>query len=95
MQTFWIVIADRTELRASNRHVSFEAAREEAERLTRQHGGRFLVFELVGACKPAQPPVDWIPAEQQPEELLKAADAIPPRYVERHSYPDPDPEPGI
>ncbi len=40
-------------------HPSLESARIEAERLARQHGKRFLVFQVVGAAQPAPVPVEW------------------------------------
>lgn len=60
MQKCWIVVRDTLEMRATFRHLTEESARKEAERLTRTHGERFLVFGLVGLCEVARPPVAWV-----------------------------------
>ena len=59
MKEFWIVTKDSCSLQAPRRHESLEDAKNEAARLAGNEGKGFFVFKLVGAVKPAQPPVAW------------------------------------
>ena len=66
LKTFWIVVADRVELKATYRHESLDLARLEAERLARLNTGvQFYVFALVGAAVIVDP-VQWRSADDLP-----------------------------
>jgi hypothetical protein len=50
-QKFWVVMNDGRGLALyPMRHLSEASAFTEAERLTRQNGGKFFVLEAKGAC---------------------------------------------
>jgi hypothetical protein len=73
MNMFWIVLADKHVLQATYRHPSKESAMTEAGRLATQHGGRFLVAEVVGAAERVA--VQWTDAQpaQPPAQPLRHA----------------------
>jgi hypothetical protein len=75
IDTCWIVTRDLHVLSATHRHTSEAAAIEEAERLCRKDGDTFFVFELKGAARSAQPPVEWVPASA-PEQAAETDESF-------------------
>lgn len=66
LQSFWIVVADRTTLQATCRYENVELARLEAQRLAKLNVGvRLYVFQMIGAAVVTDPVV-WQNADNLP-----------------------------
>lgn len=50
----------------SKKHPTFEAAKTEAERLSRRERRAFYVLQAVGGFQPAIPPVEWSSFDYDP-----------------------------
>lgn len=61
---------DRTEV--SYRHKSFVSAKQEAQRLANQHGGRFFVLKVEGCAEECKS-TKWVMAESE---------LIPPQFLD-------------
>ena len=59
MEKFWMVMRDDYNNYSKNRHESEESAKNEAERLCKKEGCRFLVLRVVAYVEPKNPPVSW------------------------------------
>lgn len=65
MEKFWMVYLENGNS-PTFRHSSVEAARQEAERLTRQTGRRAFVLESKQAVELSEPPVKWADTDKEP-----------------------------
>ena len=63
MDKFWIVCKSGCEFRAIVKHETRDKAVDEAERLTKDIGGKFLVFELIGEWAKVPVPISWVRAK--------------------------------
>ena len=69
MEKFWMVYLENGNS-PTFRHSSVEAARQEAERLTRQTGRRAYVLETRQAVELSEPPVKWTETDKEPTPIF-------------------------
>jgi len=61
---FWAVCRENCGGVSQKRHETFEAARQEAERLAQKENARFFVLEVIGIVVPVQTPVKYLPIDE-------------------------------
>lgn len=74
METFWMVWSEGSR-NVTYRHSNEESARNEAARLTKAHGGKFYVLQVIACCERNE--VTWTPCDKRAQGNFDEDDRDP------------------